>query len=147
VKAQALLAMAGVCAAALVLALAVRAWPADSAPAPKQGPLDNLTCERLAALHLALDRLKRVKDDTAALDVRTMHLQLTGAEIDAMETIKDRIGNLTPDELEEAHQRLKAAIAALPDDGTIGTSTEALREPAAALARIENGLRVRLGCD
>lgn len=146
-NARAFLAVAGVCAAALVLALAVNAWPADSAPAPKQSPLDNVTCERLAALHLALDRLKRVKDDTAARDVRAMQQQLTTAQIDAMETIKERIANLTPDELEEAHERMRAAVATLPEDGNISTSTEALREPAAALARIENGLRVRLGCD
>ena len=146
-NARSILPVAGVCAAALVLAFVVNAWSADSAPAPKQSPLDNLTCDRLAALHLALDRFKRVKDDTTARDVRAMQLQLTTAQIEARETIKERIANLTPDQLEEAHERMRAAIAALPEDGNIGTSTEALREPAAALARIENGLRVRLGCD
>jgi len=130
-----------------MLALAVNAWTADSAPAPQQSPLDNVTCERLTALHLALDRLKRVKDDTAARDVRAMQLQPTTAQIDASQTIRDRIANLTPDELDASHDRLRAAIAALPEDGNIEASTEALREPAAALARIENGLRVRLGCD
>jgi hypothetical protein len=129
-----------------VLALFVTARPADSARTPKLAPLDNDLCMRLALLHLRLDRLRKVNDGSLAQDLREANAEIADAEVDAYNNLSDRVANLDLSELKAAFDNLSVVINALPQDGSIGPATEALREPAAGLARAENALRVRLNC-
>jgi hypothetical protein len=120
--------------------------PPKTAPNAALEPLDPDICMRLAQLHLSMDGLRKVKDDVTSDDVRAALARIAEAEVDAYNNVSDRVGNVSLDELKDAFDKLSLVINALPPGLPIGEATEALREPAAALARAENTLRLRLRC-